>query len=236
MILLLLSLVSGLALAAAPHDTSDWRCRLNQKIPAFESCNERIENRLNELVPIEEVQTDASDEFYFLCKKMRVACGEELLSSDPFLSADDVYRPYRLTVRKFLDTLIARHPNYFWEIDDGVLLIRPRTHGRWTPLDKRIAQYSSKDKNFGFVVDDLASSEWIHRNSYITVGPDEDPDRTWKSGVKPIDVTCKDKTVREILVSAARAHGNSIWIYRQAPPIRYVPDFFRRGNIDAFTY
>jgi hypothetical protein len=187
-------------------------------------------------ISLEDVQSGRADEFYFLCRRFRFACGEELLSDDPFLSADDVLRPATITIRKFLDGLIERHPQYYWDVEDGVLVVRPRVEERPSPLDRRIEKFVHNDTLAQFVLEDVARLEGIEVIRSATIGLTDDPEANARSVSKRISVRVENKNAREVLNACVHAHGHAMWTYRYARPKRFVPNYFLKGSLEFVVY
>jgi hypothetical protein len=212
MLIPFLGLLCGAVLAASPNMNEPLLQLLNQKVPTF--------------------FPGSDDGFHSLCLNLRIPCGEELLPNESFARSPMHFTPERIRVRAYLDKLVEDHPAYFWEISDGVLMFRPRSPGRSSPLDNRIALFVRKDQWAEVVVGDLANSEWIQLLRYATVGPPSPDD----SDTKKISVTCADASVRQILNTIVHAHGHAIWIYIYSPKIRFVPNIFFRGKLISATY
>jgi hypothetical protein len=193
-------------------------------------------------VPALFLPTSSEDGFYSLCRSLRIPCGEERLPSDSFIETPDyVLRMDNKNVRSYLNELVKNHPQYLWEISNGVLIFRPRMPER-SPLDKHIALFVGTEQFPGSSIGHLADVAWIpiEQVQYITAGPvnlDSDSKGTIKPPPKnPINVTRVDASVRQILSAIVRSYGSGMWIYTYSHAPSIVPLFFRRGTLKYEAY
>lgn len=193
-------------------------------------------------VPAIFLPTSSNDGFYSLCRSIRIPCGEERLPEDTFIETPDyVLRKDKRSIRAYLDKLIEYHPKYLWEIDDGVLVFRPRTPVQ-SPLDMHIARFISTERYPGSLIDSLAAKAWIYieRVQFVTVGPVDDAltpkGKMMKTHNEPANVTLIDSTVRQILNAIVHSYGSGIWIYTYSRAPRFLPNFLRRGTLKFLAY
>jgi hypothetical protein len=216
MTLLILSLLCGAVFAAEPSANVDISRILDTKMPLFIMSNE--------------------DEFLRLCGDLRIPCGEERLPNQQLVqTADYGFRQEEKTVRTLLNKMLLRRPGFLWEVSDGVLVLRPRSTRVTSPLDRRIHRFTQEGRIISEIVRELAARKRIGTPApRMAAGPDYGQG---ESESKKIDIACVNLTARQILNTAVRTHGHTIWVYTYEPlSSGIIHAFFHRGELETISF
>lgn len=198
---------------------------------AAQSDDSTVQKLLDRKVSVEIYPSQ--DEFLAVCRTVQLPCGEEVMPNETFSHGHEFWDG--ITLRAALEKIVARRPNFMWEIGDGTLVLRPRTTAS-KPLEKKIRRFSQKARPLSEVLSDLAHSESINIPKPAVFEMPGDINAFHASYLKPIDIHCENVTLREVLNKAVQAHGHAMWEYTYATPSIFVPNFLRRGTLASFVY
>lgn len=162
-----------------------------------------------------------------ICQEARIPCGLEEAPDDPVHGIEESYdHEERLpsipdphaTVRQLLDVILAKHPHYRWEFQDGFLLIRPKPgkeHRRlWKALlSRRLDRFRYSNEPAAGLLFDACLKTGVMKMP----GPREIQAFGTLPKTGRVSVDLENVTVREALAAIARADGQLGWKFAYDP-------------------
>jgi hypothetical protein len=123
-------------------------------------------------------------------------------------------------LKEALDAIVKADPQYLWQVDDRVINLRP-LHDEPALLNVRINKLDVENaSSVDAVVDKLFDLPEVKEaitklqlspGVHLIVGPVSfNPERLQKFSIE-----CENVTVREALNAIVRAHGRSLWEYKE---------------------